>query len=98
MKIKFLISICVALFLVASAHANEMKAETTKVVEIKNEEFAPKDWLAFVAYQGGFTTPEIYILGKTPYVMLFQDGRLIFRDEYAGPWPRRGRQLYCRVG
>jgi hypothetical protein len=58
-------------------------------------EAATRGWLAFLAYQGGFTTPEFHALNQTPNIMLFHDGRLIFRDDNL-PYnaPNRRREMW----
>ena len=39
----------------------------------------PQDWLAFLAYKGGFIAS---VLDQTPYIMVFKDGRIFWRNDY----------------
>lgn len=40
-------------------------------------------WLAFMGYQGGFTPPQYHALNQAPYILVFSDGRIIWRDDKA---------------
>jgi len=58
-------------------------------------EAAPKDWLAFLAFQGGFMVAEYSVLNQTPHIILFQDGRLVWRDDNIRyDAPNRSRDMW----
>lgn len=62
-------------------------AEKQKAIVVPKTE--PKDWLAFVAYEGGYTFIENLAYQRSPHVMLFKDGRIIWRDD-----KRQGREMW----
>ena len=77
------------------ARAEETKPVSTPEKPATVVEKAPNNWLAFLSYQGGFTPIEYHALNQTPYIMLFQDGRLFWRDDNIKyDAPNRSREMW----
>jgi hypothetical protein len=96
-NLKLCAALCALSFSGAAAHADFQKSTGDKTPPKASTpvEAATRGWLAFLAYQGGFTPPEFHVLNQTPSIMLFNDGRLVWRDDNL-PYnaPNRRREMW----